>query len=46
MASSCRASTDSGADMTSSPTAMEEDTDDDLQDYEPSPAHDDMKIHT
>jgi hypothetical protein len=44
--SSCRAGTDSGNNGTSSPAAMEEDTDDDLLDYEPSPAHDDMEIRT
>jgi hypothetical protein len=45
-ASSCRGSTDSSADGTSVPITMEEDTDDDLLDYEPSPAYDDMEIHT
>jgi hypothetical protein len=45
-ASAHRASTGSGADRTSSPATVEEDTDDDLLDYEPSPAHDDMEIHT
>jgi hypothetical protein len=42
--SSCRAGTDSGTDGTSSPATIEEDIDDDLLDYEPSPAHDDMEI--
>jgi hypothetical protein len=44
-ASSCRASINSGADGTSSSAAMEEDADDDLLDYELSPAHDGMEIH-
>jgi hypothetical protein len=39
---SCGASTSDDADGNSSPAAMEEDTDDDLLDYEPSPTHDGM----
>jgi hypothetical protein len=34
-----------GADENSSPTTMEEDTDDDLLDYEPSPAHNGMEVN-
>jgi hypothetical protein len=43
--SSCKTSTDSGANETSSPAAMEADTDDDLLDYEPSHVHDSMEIN-
>jgi hypothetical protein len=43
--SSCRTSTGSGTDGTSSPAAMEEDTNDDLLDYEPSPACDGMETN-
>jgi hypothetical protein len=44
-ASSCRMGTSSGADGTSSPAAMEEDSDDDLLNYEPSPIHNGVKIN-
>jgi hypothetical protein len=44
-ASSYGTSTGSGADMTSSSATMEEDTDDDLLDYEPSPMRDGMEIN-
>jgi hypothetical protein len=37
--------TSSGVDGTSSPVAMEEDTDDDLLDYEPSAAHDGIDVN-
>jgi hypothetical protein len=37
--------TSSGIDGTSSPASMEEGTDDDLRDYEPSPAHDGMDVN-
>jgi hypothetical protein len=43
--SSYRTSTSNNADRTSSPITMEEDTDDDLLDYEPSPARDGMEIN-
>jgi hypothetical protein len=42
---SCKISTSSGVDETSSPTAMEEDTDDDLLDYDPAPARDGMDVN-
>jgi hypothetical protein len=42
---SCRTSTSSSADETSSSTTMEEDIDDDLLDYEPSPMCDGMEIN-
>jgi hypothetical protein len=41
---SCRIYTSSDIDGTSSPAAMEEDIDDDLLDYEPSPARDGMDV--
>jgi hypothetical protein len=41
---SCRICTSSDIDGTSSPAAMEEDIDDDLLDYEPSPARDGMDV--
>jgi hypothetical protein len=44
-ASSCRIDANSGANGISSPTDMEEDADDDLLDYEPSPACDGMEIN-
>jgi hypothetical protein len=44
-ASSFRTGASSGVDGTSSPATMEEDTDDDLLDYEPSPARNDMEIN-
>jgi hypothetical protein len=44
-ASSCRIGATSGTDRTSSPTAMEEDIDDDLLDYEPSPARNGIEIN-
>jgi hypothetical protein len=44
-ASSCRTDARSGIDGTSSPTTMEEDTDDDLLDYEPSPAYNGMEVN-
>jgi hypothetical protein len=43
--SSYRTNTSSGTDGTSLPAAMEEDTDDDLLDYEPSPAHNGMEVN-
>jgi hypothetical protein len=45
IANSCRTSIDSGVDGTSSSTAMEEDTYNDLVDYEPSLACDGMEIN-
>jgi hypothetical protein len=44
-ASSCRTSTDSSADETSSSTTIEEDTNDDLLGYEPSPMRDGIEIN-
>jgi hypothetical protein len=44
-ASSCGTGPSSSADGTSSPATMEEDTDDDLLDYEPSPAHNGMQVN-
>jgi hypothetical protein len=44
-ASSYRSGPSSGVDVTSSPATMEEDTDDDLLDYEPSPAHNGMEVN-
>jgi hypothetical protein len=43
-ASSCKTGASNGTDETSSPTALEEDIDDDLLDYEPSPARNGMEI--
>jgi hypothetical protein len=45
IASSCRVDASSGANEISSPIGMEEDTNDDLLDYEPSPASDGMEIN-
>jgi hypothetical protein len=42
---SCKIGTSSGANGTTSPTAMEEDIDDDLLDYEPSPARDGIDVN-
>jgi hypothetical protein len=42
---SCKTDASSSVDGTSSPTTMEEDTDDDLLDYKPSPACNDMEIN-
>jgi hypothetical protein len=42
---SCKIGTSSDIDGTSSPAGMEEDTDDDLLDYEPSPARDGMHVN-
>jgi hypothetical protein len=42
---SCKISTSSDVDETSSPTAMEEDTDDDLLDYDPAPTRDGMDVN-
>jgi hypothetical protein len=44
-ASSYRTGDSCGAEGTSSPVAMEEDTDDDLLDYEPSPACNGMEVN-
>jgi hypothetical protein len=44
-ASSCGAGPSDGTDRNSAPTAMEEDTDDDLLDFEPSPTHDGMDVN-
>jgi hypothetical protein len=44
-ASSCRVDANSDANGISSPTGVEEDADDDLLDYEPSPACDGMEIN-
>jgi hypothetical protein len=44
-ASSYRTGANSSADGTSSPAAMEEDIDDHLQNYEPSPAQDGIEIN-
>jgi hypothetical protein len=44
-ASSCRAGASSSANNNSSSAGMEEDADDDLLDYEPSPARDGMEIN-
>jgi hypothetical protein len=44
-ANSCRTGASGGADGTSSPNAMEEDTNDDLLDYEPSHARNGMEIN-
>jgi hypothetical protein len=43
--SSCKVYASSGANMISSPVGMEEDVDDDLLDYEPSPVRDGMEIN-
>jgi hypothetical protein len=43
--SSCGTGASSSTDGTSSPAAMEEDADDDLLNYEPSPAHNGMKVN-
>jgi hypothetical protein len=40
-----RSGPSSGVDRTSSPTTMEEDTDDDLLDYELSPARNGMEVN-
>jgi hypothetical protein len=42
---SCRTDASSDVDETSSPTDMEEDTDDDLLDYEPSPARNGIEVN-
>jgi hypothetical protein len=42
---SCKIGTSSGIHRTSSPTAMEEDTDDDILDCEPSPIRDGMDVN-
>jgi hypothetical protein len=42
---SCKIDTSSGVDGTSSPATMEKDTNDDLLDYEPSPACDGMDVN-
>jgi hypothetical protein len=44
-ASSCRIGASSSIDRTSSPVGVEEDTDDDRLDYEPSPARNSMEIN-
>jgi hypothetical protein len=44
-ANSCRVDTNSHANEISSPTGMEEDANDDLLDYEPSPVRDGMEIN-
>jgi hypothetical protein len=44
-ASSYRTDSSRDVDETSSPTNMKEDADDDLLDYESSPAHDGMEIN-
>jgi hypothetical protein len=44
-ASSCRIGACSGVDGTSSPATTEEDTNDDLLDYEPSPTHNGMEVN-
>jgi hypothetical protein len=44
-ASSCRSGPSSSVDGTSSPATMEEDTNNDLLDYEPSPAHNDIEVN-
>jgi hypothetical protein len=45
IASFCRVDASSDANEISSPVGMEEDADDDLLDYEPSPAHGGMEIN-
>jgi hypothetical protein len=42
---SCRTDASNDVDETSSPTDMEEDTDDDLLDYEPSPARNGIEVN-
>jgi hypothetical protein len=42
---SCRTNASNGVDETSLPTDMEEDTDDDLLDYEPSPARNCIEVN-
>jgi hypothetical protein len=44
-ASSCRTDASSGVDETSSSIDMEEDANDDLLDYEPSPTHNGMEVN-